>query len=57
MINDYVSNFNNTISYILFYGFAGIVVLLTILLIISLLILILGCLIKSQTIKKNISKK
>ena len=51
MLNNYINNFETTISAILFYGFKYTLLLLVILLILSLILLIVGCIIKSQTIK------
>lgn len=56
MTNDYINNLNNLISSILFYSFIGSVMLLTILLIVSLIILIIGCLLKSQIIRRKFLK-
>jgi len=53
MLDDYINNFKNTISVILYNGFKGIVIFLTILLIFSLIMLGIGCLIKSQKIKSK----
>lgn len=48
---DYMNNFQEMLSSILFVSFKIIVIVLTILLILSLIILAMGCLIKSQKIK------
>lgn len=56
MTNDYINNLNNLISSVLFYSFIGSVMLLTILLIVSLIILIIGCLLKSQIIRRKFLK-
>lgn len=56
MTNDYMNNLNNLISSVLFYSFIGSVMLLTILLIVSLIILIIGCLLKSQIIRRKFLK-
>ena len=56
MLNNYISNFETTISTILFYGFKYTLFLLVILLILSLILLIVGCIIKSQTIKSKFLK-
>lgn len=56
MTNDYINNLNNLISSVLFYSFIGSVILLTILLIVSLIILIIGCLLKSQIIRRKFLK-
>lgn len=53
MINDYINSFENTVSSILFVSFKCVVIVLTILFIFSLLMLALGCLIKSQKIKSK----
>ena len=46
MLNNYINNFETTISAILFYGFKYTLLLLVILLILSLILLIVGCIIK-----------
>ena len=56
MGNDYIGTINNYISQILFYSFVGVLSVLSVLLIISLLFLIIGCLIKSQKIKSRFLK-
>ena len=56
MINDYMSNFQNTISTIFFIVFIILLILLVTLLIFSLITLTLGCLIKSQKIKTKFLK-
>jgi len=56
MLNNYINNFETTISTILFYGFKYTLLLLVILLIPSLILLIVGCIIKSQTIKSKFLK-
>lgn len=56
MLNNYINNFETTISTILFYGFKYTLFLLVIILILSLILLIIGCIIKSQTIKSNFLK-
>ena len=53
MTEEYITNFENTISNILFISFKWIVIYLTILLIFSLIMLGIGCLIKSQKIKSK----
>ena len=53
MLNDYMNNFNNIVSNILFVGFKVILIFLVVLLILSLIILAIGCLIKSQKIKSK----
>ena len=56
MFEEYMDNFNNTISSFLFATFLIILTVLSIFLIISLLLLLLGCLIKSQTLKSKFLK-
>lgn len=56
MINDYINNFENTISSIFFVGFKVILILFVSLLIFSLIMLAIGCLIKSQKIKSKFLK-
>ena len=53
MYEDYINNFGNTVSSIFFVGFKVIIIVVTILLILSLIMLAIGCLIKSQTIKSK----
>ena len=53
MIDNYMNNFDNIVSSILFTSFKAIVIILTILLIFSLIMLAIGCLIKSQKIKSK----
>ena len=53
MIDNYMNNFDNIVSSILFISFKVIVIILTILLIFSLIMLAIGCLIKSQKIKSK----
>ena len=53
MPEDYISNMENMLSTILFVSFKVIVIILTILLILSLIMLAIGCLIKSQKIKSK----
>ena len=53
MPTDYMNNIQNIVSSILFTGFKGIVIILVSLLIISLVMLAIGCLIKSQKIKSK----
>lgn len=53
MLDNYMNNFENVVSSILFIGFKTILIILVSLLILSLLLLILGCLIKSQKIKSK----
>ena len=56
MQNEYLENFNNIASNILFVSFKVIIILFTILLITSLIMLAIGCLIKSQKIKSKFLK-
>lgn len=51
MTNDYINNLSNMVSSALFYTFVGTVILLASLLVISLIVLIIGCLLKSQVIR------
>lgn len=53
MLNDYINNFQNIVSFIFFVGFKVILIILVILLIFSLFMLAIGCLIKSQKIKSK----
>lgn len=53
MPEDYISNMENMLSTILFVGFKVIVIILAILLVLSLIMLAIGCLIKSQKIKSK----
>lgn len=53
MPEDYISNMENMLSTILFVGFKAIVIILAVLLILSLMMLAIGCLIKSQKIKSK----
>lgn len=53
MLTDYIDNFQNVVSVIFFISFKVIVIILTVLLIFSLIMLIIGCLIKSQKIKSK----
>lgn len=52
----YINNFENMLSTIFFVSFKVIVITLTILLILSLIILAIGCLIKLQKIKSKFLK-
>lgn len=52
----YINNFENMLSTIFFVSFKVIVITLSILLILSLIILAIGCLIKSQKIKSKFLK-
>ena len=56
MINNYINNFQSIISTFLFYGFKYTLLLLVVILILSLIFLMIGCIIKSQTIKSKIIK-
>lgn len=53
MIDNYINNFEQIVSSILFVSFTVIAIVLTILLIFSLIMLAIGCLIKSQKIKSK----
>ena len=53
MLNDYINNFNSVVSNILFVGFKVILIFLVVLLIVSLIMLAIGCLIKSQKLKSK----
>lgn len=53
MINNYITNFENITSSILFVSFKVILIFITIMLINSLILLAIGCLIKSQKIKSR----
>ena len=52
-MSEYLDNFENIVSDIFFISFKVIVIVLTILLFLSLIILLIGCLIKSQKIKSK----
>lgn len=52
-MENYIFNIENSISNILFNSFIGCLCLIVIELIISLIMLIIGCLIKSQTIRSK----
>ena len=56
MIDNYINNFESIMSTFLFYGFKYTLFLLVIMLILSLIFLIIGCIIKSQTIKSKFLK-
>ena len=56
MINNYINNFRSIISTFLFYGFKYTLLLLVVILILSLIFLMIGCIIKSQTIKSKFIK-
>lgn len=53
MLNDYINNFQNIVSNIFFVGFKVMLIILVALLIFSLIMLSIGCLIKSQKIKSK----
>ena len=53
MLEDYMNNFESIVSSIFFVSFKTIIITLPILLIISLVLLAIGCLIKSQKIKSK----
>ncbi len=53
MLDDYMNNFTNIVSSIFFVGFKVILVILVGLLIFSLIMLAIGCLIKSQKIRSK----
>lgn len=53
MLDNYMNNFENIVSSIFFVSFKVIITILAIMLIISLIILAIGCLIKSQKIKSK----
>lgn len=53
MPDNYIDNIENIVSFIFFVSFKVIVIVLTILLIFSLIMLAIGCLIKSQKIKSK----
>ena len=56
MINNYINNFENIMSTFLFYGFKYTLFLLVIMLILSLIFLITGCIMKAQPIKSKFLK-
>jgi len=56
MANDYINNISNMISSALFYTFIATITFLAITLIISLIVLIIGCLLKSQVIRVKFLK-
>ena len=56
MINNYINNFQSIISTFLFYGFKYTLLLLVVILILSLIFLMIGCIINSQTIKSKFIK-
>ncbi len=53
MLNDYMNNFQNIVSSIFFVSFKVMLIILVILLMFSLIMLAIGCLIKSQKIKSK----
>ena len=53
MLENYMNNVENLLSSILFTSFKGILIILTISIIFSLIMLAIGCLIKSQKIKSK----
>ena len=53
MPDDYIDNMQNIVSSILFGSFKVFVIVLAILLILSLILLTIGCLIKSQKLKSK----
>lgn len=53
MLDNYINNFQNIVSFIFFASFKIILVILTTSLILSLIMLAIGCLIKSQKIKSK----
>lgn len=53
MIDSYINNFQNIVSSIFFVGFKVTAIMLIVLLILSLIMLAIGCLIKSQKIKSK----
>lgn len=56
MLDDYINNFENVLSSIFFVAFKVIAIILVVLLILSLIMLAVGCLIKSQKIKSKFLK-
>ena len=56
MIDSYINNFEDTMATLLFISFKIVLIILITLLTLSLLILIFGCLIKSQKIKSKFLK-
>ena len=56
MLDNYLNNFENIVSSIFFVGFKATLVILVIALIFSLIMLAIGCLIKSQKIKSKFLK-
>ena len=56
MLEDYMSNFENILAEVLFMAFTIVLAILCAVLIISLLLLIFGCIIKSQILKSKFLK-
>ena len=56
MENDFLNAFQSTVSYILFASFKWTTIILVLMLIISLILLAIGCLIKSQKLKSKFLK-
>lgn len=56
MLDDYINNFEKIVSSIFFVGFKVIAIILIVLLILSLILIAIGCLIKSQKIKSKFLK-
>ena len=56
MIENYINNFENIVSTILFIAFKITLIVLVVLLILSLILLAVGCLIKSQKMKSKFLK-
>ena len=56
MLENYMNNVENLLSSILFTSFKGILIILTISIIFSLIMLAIGCLIKSQKLKSKFLK-
>ena len=56
MENDFLNAFQSTVSNILFASFKWTAIILVVMLIISLVLLAIGCLIKSQKIKSKFLK-
>ena len=56
MLEDYMNNFENIVTEVLFMAFTIVLAILCAVLIISLLLLIFGCIIKSQILKAKFLK-
>ena len=56
MLDNYINNFQNIVSSIFFVSFKVVVITLVTLLILSLIMLAIGCLIKSQNLKSKFLK-